>query len=218
MTGLLKVGLTGGIACGRSTVARSLDRPGWLHIDADRIVHALLADGGRAAEPVLETFGSGVKAAGGGVDRRLLAGLVFSDHEARRKLESIIHPLVYEVIDSDIASFEKRTGAGIVVVDAALMVETGSWRRYHRLVVVHCPPEIQIRRLMARDGLGREDARRRIAAQAPLAEKVALADYAIDTGSTLEATRQRASEVAASLEEDLRALPGLPSRRGGSAS
>ena len=204
MPGILKVGLTGGIACGRSTLARHLRRPGWHVMDADLIVHGLLAEGGAAVDQVILAFGPSVGAEGGGVDRRALGRIVFRDPEARGRLEAIVHPLVYGIIDRDIAAFAARAGSGIVVVDAALMVETGSWRRYDRLVVAHCAPEIQLSRLMARDGLGEAEARARLAAQAPLPEKIALADHTIDTGGTLEETRERTLAVAARLEEELR--------------
>ena len=216
MAGILKVGLTGGIACGRSTIRGFLQRPGWLFLDADRIVHTLLARGGGAAGMVLDAFGPGVAEESGGVDRKALARIVFADREARRRLESIVHPLVYEVMDTDIEAFRTREGSGIVVVDAALMVETGSWRRYQRLVVAHCPVEVQLRRLMHRDGLSPGDARARVAAQAPLRDKIALADYTVDTGGTLEETRRRALEVADRLEQDMESLPDLPVvRKGG---
>ncbi len=212
MAGILKVGLTGGIACGRSTAGKLLVRPGWLLIDADEIVHALLAEGGDAAGPVIDAFGTGVRSSSGGVDRRALGEMVFSDQEARRRLESIVHPMVYGVIDADTSSFERRCGSGVVIVDAALMVETGSWKRYHRLVVAHCPPEEQLRRLMKRDHLTADEARRRIAAQQPLERKIALADYTLDTGGTLEETRRLVTDLSRLLEEDLRALPALPPR------
>ncbi len=215
MAGILRVGLTGGIACGRSTAARHLLRPGWLLIDADLIVHGLLAEGGSAAGAVIEAFGSQVCAPGGGVDRKALGAIVFSDEESRRRLEAIVHPLVYEVIERDMASFERRAGSGIVLIDAALMVETGSYRNYHRLVVVHCPPSDQIRRLMRRDRVPEEVARRRIGAQWPIEKKIAVADYTLDTGGTEEETRLRAQALAGLLEEDQRRLPDLPVRRKG---
>jgi dephospho-CoA kinase len=213
MAGLLKVGLTGGIACGRTTVGRTLRRPGWRVLDADGMVHSLLGEGGEAAGPVIDAFGAGVRAPGGGVDRKVLGSLVFSDRAARRRLEGILHPLVLQAVDEEIGAFEKQVGSGIVVVDAALMVETGSYRRYHRLVVVHCPPGLQRRRLMDRDGITVEEADARLAAQAPLSEKTALADYTIDTGGSMDETKQRTLEVAGALEIDLALLPDLPARR-----
>jgi dephospho-CoA kinase len=209
MAGILKVGLTGGIACGRSSLSRHLRRPGWHLIDADAIVHGLLYEGGRAVEKVIDAFGAGVESGAGGVDRKALGGLVFCDTDARRRLEAIIHPMVTGVIEADTAAFAARVAGGIIVVDAALMVETGSWRRYDRLVVAHCPPPIQLARLMARDGMGEAQARARISAQAPLQEKIDLADYTIDTSGSLEETRARTLSVAERLEEDQRGMgPG----------
>lgn len=208
MAGLLKVGLTGGIACGRSTLSRFLRRPGWLVIDADAIVHGLMTRGGAAVGEILKVFGPAVGSTESGIDRKELGKVVFKDAAARRRLESIIHPGVYRCIDADTEAFERRAGSGIVVVDAALMVETGSWRRYHRLVVAHCPAPVQLRRLMNRDGLSEEEARARLAAQAPLEEKIALAHHTIYTGGTLEETRARTEAVALRLEEEMRALPG----------
>jgi dephospho-CoA kinase len=213
MAGVLRVGLTGGIACGRSTIAAMLDRPGWRIIDADLVAHALLAEGGEAVEEVVQAFGEGVRRAEGGIDRRALGGVVFCDTGARRRLEAILHPRILDVIERDIAAFEKRNADGIVIVDAALMVETGTYRRYHRLVVAHCARERQIERIMKRDRLSREAAAARVDAQAPVESKVALADYAIDTSGPLERTRERALEVAACLESDQRRLPDLPPKR-----
>jgi dephospho-CoA kinase len=213
LPGVLRVGLTGGIACGRSTVAAMLAAPGRLILDADSVVHALLAEGGAAVPSVAEAFGPAVVAAGGGISRAALGRLVFTDAAARRTLESLLHPMVTRTLAADTESFERRHGSGIVVVDAALMVETGTYRGYHRLLVVHCPSEVQRERLMRRDRLTEAEAEARIAAQAPLGEKIALADYLIDTGGTMDQTARGAAEVARLLEEDLRALPNLAPRR-----
>lgn len=211
MDRILTVGLTGGIACGRSTLSRHLRRPGWLVLDADSIVHDLLAPGGAAVDPVVHAFGDGVAGEDGGIDRAALGGLVFRDRTARRRLEEIIHPLVYREIDRRTEAFASERGQGIVVVDAALMIETGSYRRYDRIVVAHCPPEVQLRRVMKRDGLTEDEALRRIRAQAPLQEKIDLADYTIETSGTLEETARRTRSVAERLERDLQdKLAGRP--------
>jgi dephospho-CoA kinase len=212
MAGVLRVGLTGGIACGRTTASATLRERGMLVLDADAVVHSLLGRGGGAVEEVAAAFGPEVLAGGGGISRRALGAIVFADRDARSKLESILHPKVLSILDADTSAFERRNGTGIVVVDAALMVETGSFRRFQRLVVTHCPTEIQLERLMRRDGLSRESASARLAAQAPLASKIELADYVIRTGGSLEETRNEALRVAALLEEDLRSLPNLPAR------
>src|SRR5262245_59190580 len=111
-----------------------------LVLDADAVAHALLASGGGAVEAVVAAFGDGVRAGAGGVDRSALGGIVFRDAAARARLESILHPRITEALEAEAAAFEKRHGKGIVVVDAALMIETGSHTRYQRLVVAHCAP------------------------------------------------------------------------------
>jgi dephospho-CoA kinase len=215
MPGILKVGLTGGIACGRSTLSRYLTARGMLVLDADSVAHELLARGGAAVEEVAVMFGEGVRLEGGGISRPALGKIVFQDPPARARLEAILHPRILAILDADTQAFERRRGEGIVVVDAALMVETGSFRRYHRLVVAHCSPEAQLARLMKRDGLTRESAAARIAAQAPLAKKIELADYAIGTDGGFEETKAATLRVAALLEEDLASLPHLAPRRKG---
>ncbi|MBI3451113.1 MAG: dephospho-CoA kinase [Acidobacteria bacterium] len=213
---VLRVGLTGGIACGRSTLSRFLAERGMLVLDADAVAHSLLARGGAAVEVVAEAFGSRVRAEEGGISRKALGRIVFADAAEREKLERILHPRILAILDADAASFEARRGTGVVIVDAALMVETGSWRRYQRLVVAHCRRDEQLRRLMARDGLTRGAAESRLLAQLPLDRKTALADYLISTDGTLDDTRRETLRVADLLEEDLRSLPRLaPRTRGG---
>jgi dephospho-CoA kinase len=214
LAGLLRVGLTGGIACGRSTIARFLEeRDRWLLLDADRISHSLTGPGGGAVEEIVRELGEEYRGPDGGIDRAALGRLVFADPGARARLEGILHPMILEAVERAAAAFAGKGGDGVLMVDAALMVETGSFRRYHRLVVAHCPRRIQKERLRRRDGLGDEEADRRIASQAPTERKMALADYLIDTGGSLEETRRHTLEVAALLEEDQRLLPDLPPRR-----
>jgi len=216
MPGVLKAGLTGGIACGRSTLSAVFRERGMLVLDADSVAHSLLAEGGGAVEPVVQAFGSSVRA-GGSIDRSSLGRIVFADPGARARLEAILHPRILSILEADTSAYEKRHGSGIVIVDAALMVETGSFKRYHRLIVARCAPGTQLARLMARDGSSREAAAARIAAQAPLEQKIALADYVIETGGSLDETRRETVRVAGLLEEDARSLPDLESRRGGGA-
>ena len=218
MPGLLKVGLTGGIACGRTTVAGILAGPGRLILDADAVAHSLTENGGSAVEAIVAEFGCGVLEPSGGISRPSLARIVFADERARRRLERILHPLILGAIDAEIGTFAARHRDAIAIVDAALMVETGTYRRYHRLVVAHCPPGVQKERLMRRDGLAAEEAESRIAAQSPLQRKIDLADYLIDTGGTMDQTKENTLRVAAMLEEDLGALPDLAPRRRGAAA
>lgn len=210
---ILSVGLTGGIACGRTTVGRILARLGACVVDMDEVAHRLVAAGGGAVTQVAAAFGPGYLDPSGGIDRKALGALVFHDEAARARLETILHPLILRETERIIERFAEERGRGIAVSDAALLVETGGYRRYHRLVVVHCSPELQLRRLMARDNLGEAEARARIGAQAPLEEKKLHADYLIDTSGTLTDTGTRAHEVYALLLEDLDLLPDLPPRR-----
>lgn len=213
---VLDVGLTGGIACGRTTVGGIFSRLGALVLDMDKVAHELMAPGGAAVEAVAGAMGREFLDAAGGIDRRALGALVFSDRAARARLESILHPMILDTCQSRVARFGAQRGRGIAISDAALLVETGGHHRYQRLVVVFCEPELQLRRLMARDGFSEAEARLRIAAQLPLEEKKKVADYLIDTSGTLATTEVRAREVYGHLREDLDLLPDLPPRRSAS--
>lgn len=196
----MKVGLTGGIACGKTVVRKRLESLGVPTLDADHVVHGLLGPETEVSAEIASEFGNDVIAEDGAVDRKALGALVFGDEGARRKLEAIVHPRVFEAIGAFFDEAAKR-GESVAVVDAALMIETGSYRRYDCVVVAYCPREIQKQRLMERDGLEAEDAERRIASQMPIDEKRELADYVIDTSGTMEQTLERADEVLRKLRE-----------------
>lgn len=195
---MLRVGLTGGIACGKSHVLRRLEAHGCVTLDLDRVAHEVMAPGGPAHADVVAAFGPAVVGPGGAVDRKALAAVVFHDAAARERLNAIVHPRVR-------AEEQRRTAApanqadAVVVVDAALLVEAGLHLRFDRLVVVHCSPEQQLQRLMARDSLSRDEAAARIRAQMPLAEKRRFAHCAIDTSGSFEETDAQADQLAASL-------------------
>jgi dephospho-CoA kinase len=214
----LLAGLTGGIASGKSTVAgmfRELEVP---VVDADAIVHDLLGPGGRAVDPVLQLFGERVLGPEGGIDRTRLAELVFRDPDERRRLEAAVHPLVFEESLSRLEQVANETGAEFVLYDAALLVETGRHEAFQRVVVVTVPAEVQLERLMARDGIDEVHARRRLEAQMALTEKAAVADYLVDNGGSWTDTRREVRRVLALLREDaacLREGRPLPVRRGG---
>jgi len=213
---VLSVGLTGGIACGRTTLCRTFSRLGACVIDLDEVAHRLMAPGGAAVAPVVAAFGEAHRDSQGGIDRAALGALVFADAAARRKLESITHPLILDEAQRVIDAFAAGRREGIAITDAALLVETGGHRRYDRLLVAFCRPEQQLERLMRRDGLSEEEAAARIAAQAPLESKKEVADYLIDTSGSVEDSSRRAEEVYELLKEDLRRLiaGGLPRRTG----
>jgi dephospho-CoA kinase len=198
---ILRVGLTGGIACGKTTVSGFLTELGAHVIDADRIVHELLAAGGDACAEVLARFGDSVRAPDGSIDRKALGAVVFHDAEARRDLDAILHPKVLAETNRLLDRFAFIGTAPIAIVDAALLVETGLHRSLDKLIVLRCSPEAQRKRLLAR-GLDEKEATARIAAQAPLEEKLDAADYVIDTETTLQATREQTRGVYASLLAD----------------
>ena len=176
------VALTGGLASGKSTVARILDAQRVPVFDADVAVHELYRPGQKGARAVTELFGPAVLDAEGGVDRRELAKRVLSDPEARSRLETAIHPLVRRRVATWLGSIDNES---IAVVEAALLVETGSYRDYDVLVVVWCEPEQQFARALAR-GVPRDRARGLLAAQIPLDQKRRLADVVVDNSGNLE--------------------------------
>ena len=199
---ILTVGLTGGIASGKSTVDAMFEALGARVIDADEVVHSLLGPGGKATAPVLAAFGPAVAGRDGGVDRAALGGIVFRNPRERARLEVIVHPLVTEAIALRLEEIRERDTAAIVIVDAALLVETGLDRQFDRLVVVTCSEQSQVERLADSRGLDRDEALRRVHAQAPAAEKAAHAHYTIDNDGSLDRTRDQVEEVYRSLARD----------------
>lgn len=200
---LLEVGLTGGIASGKSTVDRFLDLCGATIIDADTLVHDLLREGTGETARIARRFGAGVLSPDGSVNRKILAGIVFQDEEARQDLNAILHPAVRREEKKQKQEIRGK-GGGIVVTDAALLVETGRYKDYDRLVVIFCDPSLQLARLLAREpGMTGEEARARISAQIEPQGRLALADYVIDTSGTMAETERRTHEVYVHLVEDL---------------
>jgi dephospho-CoA kinase len=189
-----RVALTGGIATGKSRVLRRLASQGIPTIDADHLAHEVLAPGSRGAARVAERFGPGILAPDGGLDRRALAGIVFADPSARTDLEAIVHPAVYDAIAR---WFGTVAPARVAVADIPLLFETGREGDFDEVIVAACPPEEQVRRVVARDGLSEPEARARLAAQWPIGEKVAWADTVVDTAGTHEATDAQVDALVA---------------------
>jgi dephospho-CoA kinase len=203
---VLMVGLTGGIATGKSTVAGMLREIGMPIVDADQIVHGLLAVGGAAVQPIAAAFGPEVLSADQSVDRKQLAELVFRDESARERLESIVHPMVLRESRRKLRALAESSRHDIVIYDAALLIETSRHRDFQRVIVVSVDPQTQIARLMARDQLDADRAGARIRAQMPLARKVALADYVVDNSGPWHETRKRVAQIVELLHEDVAAL------------
>jgi len=198
---MLKVGLTGGIATGKSHVISLLRELGCEVCDADTFAHAAIAPGTPAYDEILREFSRDLLAADGTIDRAQLGRVVFADPDRRARLNAIVHPRVYEAQTRWFAEVEARSPDAIAVVDAALLIETGSYRRFDVLVVVYCTLEQQIERLMSRNELTREDALARINAQMPSSEKLKYADHAIETSAGYEDTRIQVEELYAKLRE-----------------
>jgi dephospho-CoA kinase len=192
---MLKVGLTGSIAVGKSFVLGILSELGCRVLDADATAREMVAAGTPGLKAVVEEFGSGVLTAAGELDRARLGSLVFTDEQKRLRLNSILHPFIIAAQDERLRRWESEEPNGIAVIDAALMIESGGYRRFDKLVVVHCRPEIQLQRLMMRDGISREEAERRFAAQMPQEEKKKFADFLIDTSDGFENTRLQTEAV-----------------------
>ncbi len=186
---MLKVGLTGSIAVGKSFVLSVLSELGCHVIDADKIAREVVEPGSEGWKSLRDYFGESVLSEDGTLDRSALGAIIFGDEEKRTKLNAILHPLIIAAQDKLIRELEMKDPAGIVIIDAALMIESGGYRRLDKLIVVHCRPEIQLQRLMIRNGLSREEAEQRIASQMPQEEKKKYADFLIDTSGDFEDTR-----------------------------
>jgi dephospho-CoA kinase len=198
---MLRVGLTGSIAVGKSFVARTLAELGCAVLDADATAREVVAPGTVGLQALVEAFGVEVLRDDGELDRERLAAIVFADAGKRELLNSILHPLIIAAQDDWLRKREAESSRGVAVIDAALMIETGSFRRFDRIVVAHCRPEVQLARLMSRNHLAREEAVRRIAAQMPQAEKVSHADFLIDTSEGFDDTCRQVEAVYGKLQD-----------------
>lgn len=183
--GVTVIGLTGNIGTGKSTVTRMLADLGATVIDADKLAHEVIAPGTPGWQQVVEAFGQEIVAADGTIDRARLAAIVFSDPAALARLEAIIHPLVIQETDRRI----RAIGRGVVVIEAIKLIESGMHRDCDALWVVTARPEQQLERLVRQRGMSAAEVQRRMAAQPPQAEKIALADVVIDNSGTPEETR-----------------------------
>jgi dephospho-CoA kinase len=195
---MLRLGLTGGIASGKSAVAAMLREIGFAVLDADSLAHKLIEPGQPACDEVLKEFGPSITDPSGRIDRTKLGAIVFADRAKLDRLNAIVHPLVAEVIFGQFEVWRRGGVRDAVFVEAALLVESGIHKKLDGLVVVWCTPEQQLERLLAR-GLSETEARRRIAAQLPIEEKLRLAAEKIDCSGSLEQTRRQVEALAGKL-------------------
>lgn len=196
---MLVVGLTGGIAAGKSTVAAMFAALGAAVVDADRIAHALQEPGQPCHRQIVEAFGAGILDGAGRIDRRRLGAQVFADPAARQRLEGIMHPAIREACENEIRAAETSCRP-VCVVDAALILEAGHQGRFDAIVLVSAPEAVQVDRLVRSRGLTEAEARQRIQSQWTTTAKAALADFVIDTGGDLADTEAQVARVFAVLE------------------
>jgi len=192
---MLRVGLTGSIGVGKSFVGSVFVQLGCRLLDADDTAREVVLPGTEGLKNIVNEFGPEVLQSDGALDRKVLGSIVFADPEKRQRLNAILHPRIIERQDEILNGWESDDPHGIAIVDAALMIESGGYKRFDKLIVVHCRPEVQLERLMLRDGLSPDEAQKRIDSQMPQSEKQKFADYLIDTSDGFELTRQRTTEV-----------------------
>lgn len=192
------VGLTGGIASGKSAVASVLRRLSVVVVDADQLAREVVMQGSPGLAAVVEAFGDEVLTAEGELDRPALGAIIFADPEARKRLNAITHPRVAELSVKRLGDAQ-TTDTPYVVYEVPLLVETGMHTGMDANVVVSVPPELQVQRVMSRDGLGEEAARARLASQYPLEKKVAIADFVVDNSGSLEDLTRATEDLHARL-------------------
>lgn len=201
---MLKVGLTGGYATGKSLVAAELERLGCHLIYADKLGHAALSPEGAAYRPAIALFGREILSPDDTIDRKKLASIVFGSPELLEKLTALVHPAVFALEEKMLADFAARDPRGIAVIEAAILVEARRHTFFDKLLLTSCSVETQIARGIKRDGLTREQVIARLAKQMPVEEKKRFADYVIDTDGPKEATLRRVKTVF----QDLKKLAG----------
>ena len=197
---MLKVGLTGSIGVGKSFVLGVLGDLGCKVLDADATARETVAPGTPGLKGIVEAFGSGILRKDGMLDRTKLGAMVFADEAQRQRLNSILHPLIIAAQNDQIKAWQTEAPGGIAIVDAALMIESGGYRRFDKLIVVHCRRDVQLERLISRDGLSPQEAERRIAAQMSQEEKMKHANFLIDTSEGFESARTQTETVFRQLQ------------------
>ena len=196
---MLRVGLTGGIACGKSTISRmfrDLDIP---ILDADPLAHELLEPGQPVYDQVLTEFGEAVQAPDKSIDRAKLGPIVFADPEKLKRLNQIIHPHIVEIVDRWFATLDQPGGPPIAIVEAALLIEAGYSPKLNCLIVVRCTPGQQLARMRER-GLNEIQAQQRINSQIPIEDKIKVADEIIDGGTSFEETSRQVRDLTTRLK------------------
>ena len=198
---MLRVGLTGGIATGKSTVGAMFVELGCHLIESDQITHQLFEPGQAVHAAVVKQFGNCILALDGTINRRILGGIVFRDPQARGKLNSLVHPAIIQRQQEWLKEMQAQDPHGIAIVDAALMIEVGTYKNYDKVIVVTSSSELQKKRLRARSALSEEEIESRIRSQMPNEEKIKYADFVIDNSGSIESTRVQVETIYRQLQE-----------------
>ncbi|MGB4704661.1 MAG: dephospho-CoA kinase [Candidatus Saccharicenans sp.] len=199
---MLVAALTGGIATGKSVVAQILSQKGCYVQNADLLAHQLMAPGGKIWEELIRHYGKEILKENEEIDRKKLGEIIFRDKLERDYLNRLTHPLIMEKIKQTVEELEKAGKFEIYITEAALVIESGYYSFYDRIILTYCKPEVQIARLMERDRISREQALARIRAQGSNEEKMRFAHYLIDTSGTLKETIDRTESVYFNLWQD----------------
>ena len=195
------IGLTGGIATGKSTVSAILTKAGAFIIDADRIARAVVKKGLPAYREIVHRFGAEILLPDGEINRNMLADVIFNDHQKKQLLNSIVHPHVNEEVNLQIKQIQKTHPNAVIVLDVPLLIEAGMHDDLSDIIVVYAPQKIQIKRLMQRDHISETEALARVRSQMPIEEKKKKATIVIDNSGTIENTRKQAIEVFERLKD-----------------
>jgi dephospho-CoA kinase len=193
-------GLTGSIACGKTTVANFFKESGIPVIDLDNVSREVVKPGSIGLKTIIDTFGNEYLTTNGSLNRKKLGELIFNDKKAKKKLEQIIHPLIFKRKKEIIENLRGKYGEIPVIIDAALMIETKTYKNYNKLIVVYVPENIQISRLMKRDNLTYEEALKRVKSQMSIEEKIKFAHYVIDNSKDIEYTKKQVYKIAEELK------------------
>ncbi|MEZ5308108.1 MAG: dephospho-CoA kinase [Pyrinomonadaceae bacterium] len=201
---MIKVGLTGSIAVGKSFVSGVFANNGCAVLDADQVARSVVASGSEGLSMLVDEFGDGIITPNGELDRKGLGAIVFSDEARRQRLNAILHPLIIAKQREWLREIEDSGSYDVAVIDAALLIESGNYRNFDKVVVVWCERFLQLARLMSRDEITSEEAERRVAAQMPQEEKKSFADYLINTSGDFSDTEREALDVLAMIRADAR--------------
>ncbi|MDJ0984405.1 MAG: dephospho-CoA kinase [Desulfobacterales bacterium] len=195
------IGLTGGIATGKSTVSAMLKKAGAIIIDADRIARAVVKKGLPAYREIVEYFGTDILLPDGEINRNALGDIIFNDPAEKKRLNSIVHPRVAAEVDRQLKQFEKTDPQSLVVLDIPLLLEAGMHADLSELIVVYAPQQLQIERLMHRDRISEAEALARVRSQIPIGEKKKKATIVIDNSGTIDHTRQQTLDIFKRLKD-----------------